>query len=108
MATTIADHDLDPSLNAGSVARFENVSIATLNRRIREGRFPQADYLSGPYRYWKRSTILIARERRIAENAERIARQRQAQLDSVANARAGRKRAAQRPAVSTAADSSIA
>jgi hypothetical protein len=97
MATTIADRDLDPSLNAGSVARFENISIVTLNRRIREGRFPQADYLSGPYRYWKRSTILIARERRIAENAEKLARQRQAQLDAAANARAGKRTTAVNP-----------
>jgi hypothetical protein len=92
VSITITDHDLDPSLNAGSVARFENISIVTLNRRIREGRFPPADYTSGPYRFWKRSTVLIARERRIAENAERLARQRQAQLDAAANARAAQKR----------------
>jgi hypothetical protein len=92
VSITIADHDLDPSLNAGSVARFENISIVTLNRRIREGRFPRADFTSGQYRYWKRSTVLIARERRIAENAEKLGRQREAQLNAAAQARAGRDR----------------
>jgi hypothetical protein len=84
--------DLDPALNARSVARFEDISLPTLNRRIREGLFPQADYHHGAYRFWLRSTVLATREQRLAENAERVARQRQAQLDSVANARAGRKR----------------
>jgi hypothetical protein len=92
VSITITDHDLDPSLNAGSVARFENISIVTLNRRIREGRFPSADYTHGQYRFWKRSTVLIARERRIAEHADELARQRQTQLEAAERARAGRKR----------------
>ena len=101
MSITITDHDLDPSLNSASVARFENISIVTLNRRIREGQFPAADFMHGPYRYWKRSTVLIARERRIAENAEKVARQRQAQLEGVERARAARKRTAAAPPPTT-------
>jgi hypothetical protein len=92
VSITIIDHDLDPSLNAGSVARFENISIVTLNRRIREGRFPPADYTHGQYRFWKRSTVLIARERRIAEHADEHARLRKAQLLRAAGAREGRGR----------------
>jgi hypothetical protein len=92
VSITITDHDLDPSLNAGSVARFENISIVTLNRRIREGRFPPADFTSGQYRYWKRSTVLISREQRIAENAEKVARERQAQFTAAEYARDVRKR----------------
>jgi predicted DNA-binding transcriptional regulator AlpA len=92
-------NELDPSLNARSVALFEGISVVTLNRLIREGKFPQADYLRGPYRFWKRSTVICARERRIAESAHRVAEQRAAQLDAAARARGAqrRKRAAASP-----------
>jgi hypothetical protein len=95
MTTTIINDDPNdnPSFNAGSVARFEDISISTLNRRIREDRFPPPDFQHGPYRYWLRSTVLAARERRIAECAQERSQQHQAQFESAAaNARAAQKR----------------
>jgi hypothetical protein len=90
--------DYDPSLSAASVAAHEDCSVITLDRRIRLGQFPRADFQQGPYRYWKLSTVLAARERRIAQTAETIKRRREKQAASAAAARAAhmqkRKRAA--------------
>jgi hypothetical protein len=103
MPTTIINDDPNdnPSFNAGSVARFEDCSVSTLNRRIREGRFPPPDFRHGPYRYWLRSTVVAARARRITEFTEE-AQQRKAQLDAAANARAAQKR--KRAAAATSPD----
>jgi hypothetical protein len=83
--------DFDPALNARSVADFEDISIPTLNRRIREGTFPPADYCHGAYRFWLRSSVLAARERRLAENPGKLAHHRQAQLDAADRARAAQR-----------------
>jgi predicted site-specific integrase-resolvase len=82
----------DPSLNAGDAARFWGVSIVTLNRNIREGRHPPADFTNGPYRFWKLSTLVRARERRIAESAHETAALRRAQLKAAEHARVERQR----------------
>jgi hypothetical protein len=84
--------DDDPSLNTGSVARFWDVSIPTLRRDVREGRHPPPDYRSGQYAFWKRSTLIRERERRIAASAATAARLRQSQLNAAAHAREERKR----------------
>src|SRR5580692_8976418 len=98
MPITIIDDD--QSFNASSVAHFEDCSVSTLNRRIREGRFPPPDYRHGPYRYWRRATVVAARARRINEfTAE--AQQRKTQLDAAANARAERQRKRAERAVAT-------
>ena len=90
--------DFDPSLNARKVCEHEGRSLVSLNREVREGRFPQPDYTIGQYRFWKLSTVVRHRERRIAESAHKAAAQRRTQLDAAANARAGRKTAeARRP-----------
>jgi hypothetical protein len=47
------DTDIDLSLNAADAARFEAISIPTMNRRIRKGQHPRPDYTVGPYRFWK-------------------------------------------------------
>jgi len=91
--TIIVDHlDIDPALNAGAVARAEGISIVTLNRRIRTGKFPPPDFLHGQYRYWRRSSVLAARAREIQDSADRLERRRQALLAAAANARAARQR----------------
>jgi hypothetical protein len=84
--------DFDPSLNAGSTARFWDISIPTLNRDVRERRHPPADYTNGQYRFWKLSTLVRERERRIGESAHKAATLRQAQLGAAANARDAQKR----------------
>ena len=84
----------DPLMNAGNAARFEGISIPTMNRRIRTGDFPPPDYVHGQIRYWKRSTILAAREKRIAKYATANELLRETQLANAARARAGRGRAA--------------
>jgi hypothetical protein len=86
------DDVFDPSLGARKVAQHEGRSIVAINRDIRRGRFPAADYTIGAYRFWKLSTLVRWRERRIAESAHQTAVQRQAQLDSAAHARAEQKR----------------
>jgi hypothetical protein len=88
----MSNHDDNPSMNAASVARFEDISIPTLNRRIRLGAFPPADFVHGPLRYWLRSTVLAARAQRIANNAEQIAAKRAAQLRAAKAARGARER----------------
>lgn|SRR5262249_22376948 len=90
--SNIVDLDIDPALNAGAVARAEGISIITLNRRVRVGKFPPPDFLHGQYRYWKRSTVLAARERAIQASASELDRRRQALLAAAANARAARER----------------
>ena len=89
--------DFDPSLNARKVCEHEGRSLVSLNRDVREGRFPEPDYTIGQYRFWKLSTVVRHRERRIAESAHKAAAQRQAQLEGVERARAGRKRTAVAP-----------
>jgi hypothetical protein len=84
--------DDDPSLNTGSVACFWDVSVPTLRRDVREGRHPPPDYRNGQYSFWKRSTLVRERERRIAASAAKAARLRQAQLGAAAHARDVRKR----------------
>jgi hypothetical protein len=84
--------DDDPSLNTGSVARFWDVSVPTLRRDVRDGKHPPPDYRSGQYAFWKRSTLIHERERRIAASAAKAARLRQTQLTAAANARAGRRK----------------
>jgi hypothetical protein len=84
---TTLDDVFDPSLGARKVAAHEGRSLVSINRDIRNGRFPQPDYTIGQYRFWKLSTLIRARERRIAESAHRAAAQRQKQLDAAANAR---------------------
>jgi hypothetical protein len=84
--------DLDRSLNARQVADFRARSLVSLNRDIRENKFPPPDYTSGQYRFWKLSTVIRAREREIAESAAKAAKRRQAQLEAAARARAGRDR----------------
>jgi hypothetical protein len=83
---------VDPSLNAAAAARFWGVSITSLNRDIREQRHPPADFLNGPYRYWKLSTLVRTRELRIAEGAAAVAAMRQKQQDAAARARVELKR----------------
>ena len=85
--------DFDPSLNARKVCEHEGRSLVSLNRDVREGRFPEPDYTIGQYRFWKLSTVVRHRERRIAESAHKAAAQRQMQLEGAAKARAGRKTA---------------
>lgn len=82
--------DLDRSLNARAVAVFEGRSIVSINRDIRAGRFPPPDYTIGQFRYWKLSTVIRARERRIGEAAARAGVQRQEQLENAERARAGK------------------
>jgi hypothetical protein len=84
--------DDDPSLNTKSVARFWDISIPTLRRSVRTGGHPPPDYRSGEYAFWKRSTLIRERERRVAETAAKAARLREKQLNSAANARAGRRK----------------
>ena len=84
--------DFDPSLNARSTARFWDSSIPTLNRDVRERRHPPPDYTNGQYRFWKLSTLVRERERRIGEAAHKTAALRQAQLGAAANARDAQKR----------------
>jgi hypothetical protein len=84
--------DFDPSLNARRVCEHEGRSLPALNRDIREGRFPQPDYTVGQFRYWKLSTVVRHRERRIAEDATRARAQRESQLKSAARARSARER----------------
>jgi hypothetical protein len=79
--------DIDLSLNAADAARFEAISIPTMNRRIRKGLHPRPDYCVGPYRFWKLSTLVAARERRIGESAAKSAAKRQTQLLQAAHAR---------------------
>jgi hypothetical protein len=79
--------DFDPSLNARKVCEHEGRSLPALNRDIREGRFPQPDYTIGQYRFWKLSTVIRHRERRIAASAHQAAAQRATQLDAAAHAR---------------------
>jgi hypothetical protein len=86
------NHDDNPSMNAASVARFEDISIPTLNRRIRQGAFPPADFVHGPLRYWLRSTVLAARARRMANSAEQLAAKRTVQLRAAEAARVARER----------------
>jgi hypothetical protein len=90
----------DPSWNAQMVAQFRCWSVTTLNRNIREGKHPPADYTHGPYRFWKASTARAARDRDIAESAAKAAQRREAQLEDAARARAARKR--KRQATTTA------
>jgi hypothetical protein len=82
--------DFDPSLNARKVCEHEGRSLPSLNRDIREGKFPGPDYCIGQYRFWKLSTLVRFRERRIADAAHKAAAQRKAQLDAAANARDAR------------------
>jgi hypothetical protein len=82
--------DIDPSLSAADAARFEAISIPTMNRRIRAGLHPRPDYTVGPYRFWKLSTLIAARERRIGEHAAKAGAKRQTQLLQAAHARAGK------------------
>jgi len=84
--------DDDSSMNAASVARFEDISIPTLNRRIREGDFPPADYLIGPLRYWLRSTVIAAREQRIAKSKKQFAAKHAKQVREAKRARDARER----------------
>jgi hypothetical protein len=84
------DLDIDPSLNARDVARFEAISLPTVNRRVRQGLLPRPDYTVGPYRFWKLSTLVAARERQIGEHAAKQAATRKAQLEAAARARAGK------------------
>jgi hypothetical protein len=94
--------DIDPTLNAVSTARFWDTSIPTLNRRIRKGQHPPADFVVGPYRFWKLSTLVAARERRIGEAAAQAGAQRKALLEAAAHAREGKREArAERDATST-------
>jgi predicted DNA-binding transcriptional regulator AlpA len=85
-------HDDNPSMNAASVARFEDISIPTLNRRIREGAFPRPDFMHGPLRYWLRSTVLAARAQRMAKSAEQFTAKRAEQLRAAESARVARER----------------
>jgi hypothetical protein len=82
----------DPSWNAQMVAQFRCWSITTLNRNIREGKHPPADYTNGPYRFWKASTARAAREADIAASAAEAAQRREVQLEDAARARAASKR----------------
>jgi hypothetical protein len=84
--------DFDPSLNARKVAEHEGRSLISLNRDIREGRFPPPDYCVGHYRYWKLSTVIRARERKIGEAATKTASRRRAQLEAAERARAAQQR----------------
>jgi hypothetical protein len=100
---TTLSNELDPSLSARKVADFESRSIVSINRDVRNGRYPQPDYTIGQYRFWKLSTLIRARERRIGESAAKAAAQRQAQIDAAERARAGQreKRALRAAASST-------
>jgi hypothetical protein len=88
---SIVFESFDPSLNARKVAEHEGRSIASLNRDIREGRFPPADYCIGQYRFWRLSTVVRARELRINEAAAKAATQRKTQLAAAARARAAKR-----------------
>ena len=88
---TIAD--FDPSLSARKVADFDDRSLVSLNRDIRKGKFPPPDYTIGQYRYWKLSTVIRAREERIAAAGNNKEALRATQLANAARARAGRDRA---------------
>src|SRR5262249_59535134 len=90
LIVTIAD--FDPSLSARKVADFDDRSLASLNRDIRKGKFPPPDYTIGQYRYWKLSTVIRAREERIAKCAAANEALRATQLANAARARAGRDR----------------
>jgi predicted DNA-binding transcriptional regulator AlpA len=88
----VSMNDLDPSLNARAVCNFKGGSLPALNRDIREGRFPQPDYVIGQYRYWKRSTLVRWREQQIADSADKLAERRKVQLDAARRARDAQKR----------------
>jgi len=89
---TVIDLQDDPLMNAGTAARFEDISVPTMNRRIKAGDFPPPDCVHGQLRYWKRSTLLAAREERIAKCAAANGALRATQLANAARARAGRDR----------------
>jgi hypothetical protein len=82
--------DLDPSMNARSVCKFRDCSLPTLNRDVRSGRFPPPDFTSGPYRYWKSSTVIRHREHQITASAAQASALREKQLDQAAEARRAR------------------
>jgi hypothetical protein len=82
--------EFDPSLNARKVCEHEGRSRPALNRDIREGRFPPPDYCIGQNRFWKLSTVIRARELRIAEAAANAKAKRRVQLENANRARAGK------------------
>src|SRR5262245_5016855 len=82
----------DPLLNTRAAADFNGVSVPTHKRRVRTGEHPPPDIVYGQRPYWKRSTILIAREERIAKCAAANEALRATQLANAARARAGRDR----------------
>jgi hypothetical protein len=84
--------DDDPSKNTTSTARFWDCSVSALRRDIREGRHPPPDYRSGQYAFWKTSTLVRERERRIAASAAKAERLRAKQVKAAAIARAGRRK----------------
>lgn len=84
--------DLDRTLNARAVCEFRGRSLPTLNRDIREGRFPPPDFTVGQWRYWKFSTVIRAREREIGEAAANAAALRRRHLEDAERARAARAR----------------
>src|SRR5215831_9076431 len=82
----------DPLLNTRDGAALEGISIPTFKRRVKAGDIPPPDLVYGQRPYWKRSTILIAREKRIAKCTALNEEIRAAQLANAARARAGRDR----------------
>src|SRR5262249_52523596 len=82
----------DPLLNTRDGAALEGISIPTFKRRVKGGDIPPAELVYGPRRYLERSTILIAREERIAKCAAANEALRATQLANAARARAGRDR----------------
>jgi predicted DNA-binding transcriptional regulator AlpA len=85
-------NDLDPSLNSRQVCEHMGRSLPTLNRDVREGKFPPPDYTVGQYRFWKLSTVIRARERRIGEAAAKAGTVRKQQLEAAARARAAKRK----------------
>jgi hypothetical protein len=96
--------DDDPSLNTKSTAQFWDVSVPTLRRDVRDGKHPPPDYRNGQYSFWKRSTLVRERERRIAASAAKAERLREAQNAAAKHARTVRDRR-QRAAASPTPDS---
>src|SRR5262249_61179875 len=92
----------DPLLNTRDGAALEGISIPTFKRRVKAGDIPPADLVYGERPYWKRSTILIAREERIAQCAAAHEAPRANPLADPPRAPAGRHRGGQEPGAAEA------
>ena len=84
--------DFDPAWPISVVAEFEGRSPVSINRAIREGKFPREDFRIGKIRFWLRSTCVRTRTERIAQTAAEDAALRERMLADAQRAQAERKR----------------